>query len=233
MVPTWLAALIFFSMLGLIVLSQVFWFWRAHRFLRARRPVWLRWVVAIPVYLWFAGILGLFLLVPLRWFWLRDSPVLVTLLWQIRQSALLLPMGLWITASMFSFLLVVFVRSTAWLVRLFRRTGKRGATDDVAVERRYFLQTATYAAGALPFVMVGYGFLIGRQNYQVHEVEGTPWKALWPNWRGWRGTTGALAVWAITKSTPGPARRPRIFLRSVGSGFCAVKTQGSRSTAPE
>jgi predicted MPP superfamily phosphohydrolase len=171
MVPTWLAALIFFSMLGLIVLSQVFWFWRAHRFLRARRPVWLRWVVAIPVYLWFAGILGLFLLVPLRWFWLRDSPVLVTLLWQIRQSALLLPMGLWITASMFSFLLVVFVRSTAWLVRLFRRTGKRGATDDVAVERRYFLQTATYAAGALPFVMVGYGFLIGRQNYQVHEVE--------------------------------------------------------------
>jgi len=171
MFPAWLAGLIFFSTLGLIVASQLFWFWRAHRFVWARRSTWLRWVLAVPVYLWFAVLLGLFLLVPLRWFWLRDSPVLVSLLWQLRRPAFLLPMGLWITASMLSFLLVAVLRGTARVVRWLRRRNRTsGKSDEIAIERRYFLQTATYAAGALPFVVVGYGFLIGRQNYQVQEV---------------------------------------------------------------
>jgi hypothetical protein len=99
MFPAWLAALIFFSMLGLILVSQVFWFWRAHRFVWARRAAWLRWLLTVPTYLWFAALLGLFLLVPLRWFWLRDSPVLVSLLWYLRRPVFLLPMGLWITAA--------------------------------------------------------------------------------------------------------------------------------------
>jgi hypothetical protein len=124
MFPAWLAALIFFSMLGLILVSQVFWFWRAHRFVWARRAAWLRWLLTVPTYLWFAALLGLFLLVPLRWFWLRDSPVLVSLLWYLRRPVFLLPMGLWITASMLSFLLVVVVRGTAWLARLLRGSGR-------------------------------------------------------------------------------------------------------------
>jgi predicted MPP superfamily phosphohydrolase len=42
--------------------------------------------------------------------------------------------------------------------------------EGVVAERRYFLQTATYAAGSLPFVLTAYGFFIGRQEYHVREV---------------------------------------------------------------
>ena len=40
----------------------------------------------------------------------------------------------------------------------------------VDLGRRGFLQTATIGAGALPFALGGYGFLVGRRQYQVREV---------------------------------------------------------------
>jgi predicted MPP superfamily phosphohydrolase len=172
--PYWLARLILFSVLGLILVSQIFWFWRAHRFLRSRQRTWLRWLLAVPVYLFFLGLLGLIVLLPFRLYGAAKAPVVVSLFMQLRQPGLMVSVGLWVTSSMLSFLLIAFVQASGWLFRrVWRRANtaaSRAAGEEVAVERRHFLQTATYAAGALPFVMVGYGFLLGRQRYTVEEV---------------------------------------------------------------
>jgi hypothetical protein len=87
---------------------------------------------------------------------------------QFRRSEVMIPIGLWLTASLFSFLLIGLVRGAGWLGR--RALVRRTADDPPQPERRHFLQTATYVAGAVPFAMVGYGFLIGRQNHRVQEV---------------------------------------------------------------
>lgn len=167
MYPRWLAALIFFSLLGLLVGSQAFWFWQARRLVRRMRRAWQRWLLGVPLYSGFAALAALFLLVLLRWFLVGNTPVLLTLFQQVRRSAVMVPLGLWLMASMLSFLLIVLVRAPGLLARAVRRLRGPAAPQP---ERRYFLETVTYAAGALPFVMIGYGFLIGRQNYRVQEV---------------------------------------------------------------
>lgn len=167
MLPGWLAILIFFSLLTLLVASQLYWFRRAQHLIRTRQPAWLRWLLGVPCYAWFFGLLGMFVLLPLRWALLRHSPVLLSLFQIVRQPLVMTPVALWLTASLFSFLLILFVQTPAFLSDAVRRL-RRPPT--LQPERRYFLQTATYAAGALPFVMVSYGFLIGRQNYRVQEV---------------------------------------------------------------
>ena len=172
-VPYWLARLILFSMLSLILGSQLFWLWRVHRFLRSRRRMWLRWVLGVPVYLFFLGLLGFFVLLPLRLRGGVTAPVFVSLFTQLHQPEVMVSIGLWVTASTLSFLLITLVQASGWIFRQVR--GRAGTpanprADEVAVERRHFLQTVTYAAGALPFVMVGYGFLVGRQRYTVEEV---------------------------------------------------------------
>jgi len=168
----WLASLIFFSVLGLLFCSQLFWLWRAHRILRARPQRWQRWLLGLPVYAWFFGLLGMFLFLPLRWWLAADAPVLVSLFAIFRQPAVMVPVGLWMTASMFSFVLILLVQGVGLFARLAKQSLRKPEVDAPAVpERRYFLQTATYAAGALPFVMVGYGFFLGRQRYTVEEIE--------------------------------------------------------------
>ncbi|MFQ5663604.1 MAG: metallophosphoesterase [Terriglobia bacterium] len=167
MFPRWLAGLIFFSILGLLVGSQLFWFRRARDLVRRCDLAWQRWLVGVPLYGWFLGLAGIFLLAPLRWVLRGDAPVLLSLLQQVRRPEVMIPVGLWLMASLFSFLLIVVVRAPALVASAVRRW--RGASVPQP-ERRYFLQSAVYAAGALPFVMVGYGFLIGRQNYSVQEV---------------------------------------------------------------
>ena len=42
---------------------------------------------------------------------------------------------------------------------------------DVQIDRRRFVQGATAFAGAIPFGLGAYGFLIGRHAYRVHEVD--------------------------------------------------------------
>ena len=168
MMPAWLAGLIFFTILGLLVASQAFWFWRARALVRARQSGWQRWALGAPLYGWFLLLLVVFVAAPLRWAVAGGAPVLLSLFMQFRRSEVMIPIGLWLTASMLSFLLILLVRGASWLGR--RALVRRAANDPPQPERRYFLQTATYAAGAVPFVMVGYGFLIGRQNYGVQEV---------------------------------------------------------------
>ncbi len=172
-VPIWLARLILVSLVSLTLAAQIFWFWCAYRFLRSRRRTWLRWLLGVPAYGFFLGLLGFFVLLLLHLRGAAKAPVLVSLIMQLRQPTLMVSVGLWVTSSMLSFLLIAFVQGSGWL---FRRVWRRTQTpacpggEPVAVERRHFLQTATYAAGALPFVMVGYGFLVGRQRYTVEEV---------------------------------------------------------------
>ncbi|OFV88323.1 MAG: hypothetical protein A3D93_03480 [Acidobacteria bacterium RIFCSPHIGHO2_12_FULL_67_30] len=168
MMPGWLAGLIFFSVLGLLVGSQAFWFWRARKLVRSRPQGWQRWALGAPLYGWFLLLLVVFVAAPLRWAVAGGAPVLLSLFMQFRRSEVMIPIGLWLTASMFSFLLIGLVRGAGWLGQ--RLLARRAAEDPPQPERRYFLQTATYVAGAIPFVMVGYGFLIGRQKYGVQEV---------------------------------------------------------------
>ena len=167
MMPGWLAGVIFFSILGLLVGSQVFWFRRARALVRSRPRRWQRWALGVPLYGWFLLLGAVFVAAPLRWAVAGGAPVLLSLFMQFRRSEVMIPIGLWLTASMLSFMLIALVRLPA----LVHRAAARRKTDDPPLpERRYFLQTATYVAGAVPFVMVGYGFLIGRQNYGVQEV---------------------------------------------------------------
>ncbi len=176
MLPAWLASLIFFSVLGTILASQVFWFRRARRFVRSRRLRWQRWALGVPIYAWFSLLGAMLVFVPLRWLLVDAAPVLLSLFMLFRRSELMMPIGLWLTASMLSFALVVAVQSAGWLGsrwprrwRGWRRLRARGG-DPLVPERRHFLQAATNLAAAVPFAVVGYGFLIERQNYQVKEV---------------------------------------------------------------
>jgi predicted MPP superfamily phosphohydrolase len=43
--------------------------------------------------------------------------------------------------------------------------------DDVRLDRRRFVQAATALAGAIPFGAGAYGFLIGRHDYRVHQID--------------------------------------------------------------
>lgn len=179
MFPLWLSSLLFFSTLILLIASQVFWFRRARRLVRERRKAWQRWLLGVPLYGWFLLMAMVFLVAPLRWALFGSAPVLLSLFMLFRQPVVMIPIGLWMMASLLSFILMGIVRAPVWLggrVKQFWRRARRAggalpaSPDGVAVERRYFLQTATYAAGALPFVLVGYGFLAGRQRYTVEEV---------------------------------------------------------------
>lgn len=174
MFPLWLASLFFFSTLVLLIASQVFWFRRARRLVQERRKAWQRWLLGIPLYGWFLLMAIVFLAAPLRWALFGDVPVLLSLFMLFRQPVVMVPIGLWLTASLLSFLLMGLVRSPLWLRQALRRRGSptvpAASPNRVDPERRYFLQTATYAAGALPFVLMGYGFLAGRQRYTVEEV---------------------------------------------------------------
>jgi uncharacterized protein len=94
--------------------------------------------------------------------------------------------GLWFFSALFAFLAVKCVHG---LDRLWRLSSRRyraakavpGATGvptspgahDLPADpgRRYFFQTASAAAGAVPFLGAMYGFAAERLNYQVHRVE--------------------------------------------------------------
>jgi hypothetical protein len=96
-----------------------------------------------------------------------NAPVLLSLFAVGRRPAVMIPVGLWLWSSALSFLLVALLQAPGWLRC---RLARHGRANPSQLERRYFLQTATYVAGAAPFVMVAYGFLRGRQDYRIEEV---------------------------------------------------------------
>ncbi|HXE75570.1 MAG TPA: metallophosphoesterase [Candidatus Xenobia bacterium] len=169
MFPVLLASLIFFSILGLLVASQLYWFRQGRRRAHTFPHAWQRWGLGVPLYAWFILLLAMFVLVPIRWVNLHNAPVLLSVFMVLRSPVLMIPISLWLTASLFAFLFIQLVRGGGWLVgRLAMRAS--GQLEGVSVERRYFLQNATRVAGAIPFVMVGYGFVRSRGFYVVEEV---------------------------------------------------------------
>jgi hypothetical protein len=170
--PRTLAAILFFSILGFLLASQVYWFRAGRRWVSARPQRWPRRLLLVPLYVWFGLMLLVFVAAPVRWVLAGNAPVLLSLFMLLRESWLMVPLSLWLTASLFSFLLIAVVRLVGWVGGLFsRRPSPAVSAEGVSVERRHFLQTATYVAGALPFVAVGYGFLRSRRGTVVEEVD--------------------------------------------------------------
>lgn len=170
MFPVVLASLIFFSILGVLVASQLYWFRQGRRRVYACPQAWQRWLLGVPLYAWFILLLAVFVLVPFRWMNLHNAPVLLSVFMVLRSPVLMIPLSLWLVASLFAFLFMQMVRGGGWLVARLASLRASSRPDGVSVERRYFLQNATRVAGAIPFVMVGYGFVRSRGFYVVEEV---------------------------------------------------------------
>lgn len=97
--------------------------------------------------------------------------------------------GLWITTAFMSWVLLSLVSGISWIGRRARRlpvqtpegaspavhspsdSPLRAQPYEVRLDRRRFVQAATTLAGAIPFGVSGYGFLIGRHDYRVHQVD--------------------------------------------------------------
>lgn len=171
-----LPAVLILTLVVCLFLSQRYWL-RLVRDLekRAKHPGWR----ALLRFVWLAMLLGITL------------PVFIWILGGLPRSAKALPLvGMWLSTSLFAWLLIKAVKGMEWAwVRLRARTWRSqpGAgstsTDPVAPvaaaagealespSRRYFFQTAAYLAGAVPFVGALYGFAAGRLRYTVERVE--------------------------------------------------------------
>jgi len=97
--------------------------------------------------------------------------------------------GLWITTAFMSWVLISLVSGISWIGRRAPRPPLRtpdraspsihslshppahAQPDEVRLDRRRFVQAATALAGAIPFGVGAYGFLIGRHDYRVHQVD--------------------------------------------------------------
>lgn len=83
--------------------------------------------------------------------------------------------GLWFSSALFAYVAVKLVAAFEWLWTRFRqRAPARAASPSGAPpdpSRRYFFQSASYFAGAVPFVGALYGFAAERLHFQVHQVE--------------------------------------------------------------
>lgn len=171
-----------FCLLGLLFLSQRFWY-RAIWYATAKWRVTALRVVARLAYV---SALLLILLTLVDSFRMGHGHLLR------RESALTIFSGLWFTSVLFGYLAVKAVRGLdrGWSLgrRLLAANSMRTAlatratvsaiTDAIRVSdsppdpsRRYFFRTATMAAGAAPFLGVMYGFAAERLNYQVRRVE--------------------------------------------------------------
>jgi predicted MPP superfamily phosphohydrolase len=174
------------TLLGLVVLSQRFWYRAIWRGTTRWRTEWLR-VAARVAYL---VVLAMIILATIDGMRMGRKGHLVP-----KDAMLTIAAGLWFSSALFSFLAVEVVhgidRVWRWsrqahgeseptkTVDRTRRIGDPG-TGQVAsraVERladpsrRYFFRTASMLAGAAPFVSAVYGFAAERVNYTVMRVE--------------------------------------------------------------
>ncbi len=84
-------------------------------------------------------------------------------------------LALWFTWSIFGYLAVCLVRGIdrIWLrgASLLRKRATALSNPPPDPQRRYFLRTATYAAGALPLAGALYGFAVERFDFEVFRVD--------------------------------------------------------------
>jgi len=172
-----LRSAILISIVTLLYLSQRFWYRGLWRVTSNWGRTWLR-VAARLIY-----VAALLVVVGAAAGGLRSNQNHF-----LRHSSLVSGMaGLWFASALFAY---VSVKSVHGLDRGWRWMGRRrarrssadkaapvvaaaGPAPDVLVNpsRRYFFQTATVAAGAMPFLGAVYGFAGERLRYQVRRVE--------------------------------------------------------------
>src|SRR5438445_576711 len=102
-----------------------------------------------------------------------------------RFSGMMGVIGLWVTTAFLSWVVISLVSGMRLIGRRARRlfarvslaAGSSGQSplsalpDDVRLDRRRFVQAATALAGAIPFGAGAYGFLIGRHDYRVQQID--------------------------------------------------------------
>ncbi len=154
--------LVVLLVLGLLLVSQRFWLTRAWRLAsRVARPAVKAVLRAVLVLVVAAMVL------PLGGWLLGLMP---------RHNAWFATVGLWLSSSFFAFLAVQCVRGLAWVwhrLGLFASGTGRPVAADLPADpsRRSFFQTASYVAGAVPFVGALYGFAAERLQFRVERVE--------------------------------------------------------------
>jgi uncharacterized protein len=158
------------GVLGLLFLSQRFWY-RATWRVTATWPITALRVAARCLYV------VVLLLIVLT---LLDGFPMGHRHWIPRGSLITAFTGLWFTSALFGYVGVLGVRVLDRLWSIGRRLlspapAAQSAPGGVEVlqdpSRRYFFRTATMAAGAAPFLGVMYGYAAERLNYQVRRVE--------------------------------------------------------------
>jgi predicted MPP superfamily phosphohydrolase len=172
--------LIAVPLLLLFLWAQRYWFLRFWRFGTAIKSLQLRRLVLALI----ASVFGL-MLIPLLAVFFSGRRDLV---W--RFAGLMGVVGFWITTAFFSWLVLRLFAAGQWIWRRVHHfpaspaapnpnavspsgeaTAKSAATDPaVRLDRRHFVQAASVLAGAAPFGVGAYGFLIGRHNYRVYEL---------------------------------------------------------------
>jgi predicted MPP superfamily phosphohydrolase len=164
----WIRWSIVLSILAPLLLAHCYWFKKIWNFSGRLKQVALRRAArGLSV----AGFLFVVLFLLLDAFTARRD-----ILW--RYAGTVGVVGLWVTGALVAFCSVQVVALAGWMWRLASRmlTPAENAASNGEVSapvdggRRGFLQTATVVAGALPFAWLGYGFVIGRREYQVREV---------------------------------------------------------------
>jgi len=166
-------------LLLLFLWAQVYWFrllWRLSGRLRSQH---LRWAVRALMAMGLAFVATVLLA---TFFWGRRD-----LVWGLPGTVGVI--GLWITTAFVSWALISLVSGVTFIARGARRLAFRTPDrtdpavnspspsplctdkDVIRLDRRRFVQGATAFAGAIPFGTGAYGFLIGRHDYHVHQVE--------------------------------------------------------------
>jgi predicted MPP superfamily phosphohydrolase len=185
---SWFRLLIVVPMLLLFLWAQRYWFLQTWRITGRIRHPWPRGIVRGAAVVAF-GCVGALLL--LNAFLRRRE-----LIWQY--PGVVGFVGLWVTSAFWAYFAVQCVTGAGWIwrqgARLFGSRQEKAApvnTDALSAEpavdfgRRGFMQTATVAAGVLPFACGAYGFAIGRRSYRVSELA-MPVSGLQPELEGLR-----------------------------------------------
>lgn len=174
--------LLFLGLLGVVAglslafLSQRYWFARAWRFAgRVNNPGWRKGIRGVLM-----AAIAVIALVALAAAARNVRGIVSRGSWW---SALF---GLWLTSSIFSYVLIKIIAGAEWMWRRLRRPSSDppmvpvpspalaagGAhPENINHSRRYFFQAAGVIAGALPFVSEAYGFAAERFRFNVRELE--------------------------------------------------------------
>ncbi len=156
-----LVRIVFFgTLLALLYVSQRFWFRAVWRLVARVRPAGLRRLLR-------ATALAVAALV-----------AVLVLTWMLGMRGVLFPrstyalLGMWLSSALFAWLAVKLVRGLEWIWHRLAELGPRSSPAELADPgRRYFFQTATFLAGAAPFVGALYGFAAERLRYHIERVE--------------------------------------------------------------